>query len=51
MQLGRGVLKKGLSNAEYKEFEVADERKKNRKTNGTVCGPIQSEKSDLNKCN
>ena len=36
----REIPKKGLSNAKYKRFEVADKRKKNRKTNRIVCGPI-----------
>ena len=36
----REILEKGLSNAKYKRFKVVDERKKNRKTHGMVCGPI-----------
>ena len=36
----RGILKRELSNTKYKEFEVVDKRKKDRKTNRTVCGPI-----------
>jgi len=48
---GRGILKRGLSNTKYKGFEVTDKRKKNRKTNRMVYGPIQSEKGGLNKYN
>ena len=36
----RGILKRELCNTKYKEFEVVDKRKKDRKTNRTVCGPI-----------
>ena len=47
----RGIPKRGLSNAKHKRFEVTDERKKDIKTNRIVCGPIQSKKDSLNKCN
>ena len=47
----RGIPKRGLSNAKHKRFEATDERKKDIKTNRIVCGPIQSKKDSLNKCN
>jgi len=55
MQIGKEKremnTKRGLSNAKYKRLEVANKKKKDRKTDKAVYRPIQSKKGYFNECN
>ena len=42
MRKGRRVQSRGLSAAKYKGPKMADERKKVRKADQMLCGPLQS---------
>jgi len=47
MRKGRRVQSGGLNAAKYKGPKVADERKKVRKADRTLCGPLQSKGNHL----